>query len=128
MLIHRYKRRRNLIGLTSLIDVIFLLLLFFMLSSSFTKFTEFSLSTASAGTAKADMEKPIFILALPDGGFDIDGTVIASGELEAHLDNLTADTGKTAILAAKRKMQVQRLVALLERLQQTRLTSVSLAR
>lgn len=46
----RHFRRRRL-SMTSLIDVIFLLLLFFMLSSTFSRFAEVELSAASAGAA-----------------------------------------------------------------------------
>lgn len=46
----KHVRRRRL-SMTSLIDVIFLLLLFFMLSSTFARFAEVDLSSASAGGA-----------------------------------------------------------------------------
>lgn len=53
----RHIRRRRL-SMTSLIDVIFLLLLFFMLSSTFSRYAEVELSTANAGaTGSSDMEK-----------------------------------------------------------------------
>lgn len=42
--------------MTPLIDVIFLLLLFFMLSSTFSSFGEIELSQATAGTATTDAE------------------------------------------------------------------------
>lgn len=43
----RRVRRRSRITITSLIDVIFLLLLFFMLASTFSKFSEVELTSAS---------------------------------------------------------------------------------
>lgn len=46
--------------MTSLVDVIFLLLLFFMLSSTFSKFAEVELSAASGG-GTATGEAPIFV-------------------------------------------------------------------
>jgi biopolymer transport protein ExbD len=53
-----YRRRR--LSLTPLIDVIFLLLLFFMLSSTFTPFAELQLGAASAGAAARDTP-PLFL-------------------------------------------------------------------
>ncbi|WP_366140754.1 biopolymer transporter ExbD [uncultured Ruegeria sp.] len=44
-------------SMTPLIDVIFLLLLFFMLSSTFSRFSEIELSSAATGR-KADVEPP----------------------------------------------------------------------
>ena len=45
----RSTRRRRKLSMTSLIDVIFLLLLFFMLTSTFTRFAELDLAAASGG-------------------------------------------------------------------------------
>jgi biopolymer transport protein ExbD len=50
--------------MTPLIDVIFLLLLFFMLSSTFTRFAEVDLSAAGAGQGGA--ERPVFVQLAPD--------------------------------------------------------------
>lgn len=47
--------------MTSLIDVIFLLLLFFMLTSTFSKFSEVELSAASGGAALTPDVKPLFV-------------------------------------------------------------------
>ncbi|MEM8921756.1 MAG: biopolymer transporter ExbD, partial [Pseudomonadota bacterium] len=44
----RRVRRRGRSSITSLIDVIFLLLLFFMLASTFTRFSEVDIAAASA--------------------------------------------------------------------------------
>ena len=53
--------RRRKLSLTSLIDVIFLLLLFFMLSSTFSQFSEVDLATAGAGQGAASEARPIFV-------------------------------------------------------------------
>lgn len=55
------------LSLTSLIDVIFLLLLFFMLSSTFTKFAEIEIVTSGkrAG-ASPSHEEPVFVSLKPD--------------------------------------------------------------
>lgn len=57
--------RRRALSMTSLIDVIFLLLLFFMLSSTFTRFGDLPLTTASGG-ATASAEDPTFLRLTPD--------------------------------------------------------------
>jgi biopolymer transport protein ExbD len=53
--------RRRKLSLTSLIDVIFLLLLFFMLSSTFSQFSEVELATAGAGRTTAPDTRHIFV-------------------------------------------------------------------
>jgi len=59
--------RRRKLSLTSLIDVIFLLLLFFMLSSTFSQFSEVELATAGQGQAAAPEARPIFVQLREDG-------------------------------------------------------------
>lgn len=53
--------RRRKLSLTSLIDVIFLLLLFFMLSSTFSQYAEVDLATAGAGQGAVSGTPPIFL-------------------------------------------------------------------
>ena len=56
------RRKRSKLSMTSLIDVIFLLLLFFMLTSTFTKFAEIELlSTAQGGSAEVAKTPPLFV-------------------------------------------------------------------
>ena len=59
--------RRRKLSLTSLIDVIFLLLLFFMLSSTFSQFSEVELATAGQGQAAVSESRPIFVQLREDG-------------------------------------------------------------
>lgn len=47
------QRRRGVLSMTSLIDVIFLLLLFFMLSSTFTRFGEIELKAGSGASGQS---------------------------------------------------------------------------
>lgn len=51
--------------MTSLIDVIFLLLLFFMLSSTFTRFAEVDLTAGAPGGAGSET-RPVFLQLEPD--------------------------------------------------------------
>lgn len=57
----RPRRRRNRLSMTSLIDVIFLLLLFFMLTSTFSKFSEIELTAATSGAGATADAKPYFM-------------------------------------------------------------------
>lgn len=53
--------RKRRMSLTSLIDVIFLLLLFFMLTSTFSKFSEVELTAAQGGGAGTPDLPPLFL-------------------------------------------------------------------
>lgn len=68
--------------MTSLIDVIFLLLLFFMLTSTFSKFLEVELSTSGAGTVAQNDSPPMFLQLTPQD-LRLNGTVVAMAALQS---------------------------------------------
>ncbi len=91
--------------MTSLIDVIFLLLLFFMLSSTFTRFGDLPLTTASGG-AVAQAEAPAFLRLLPDSlTLDTD-----AADLAALPAALLARAPVLVIVAPGEGVTAQRLV------------------
>ena len=57
--------RRRALSMTSLIDVIFLLLLFFMLSSTFSKFAEVELASVN-GQGAGSADQTLFLQVTPD--------------------------------------------------------------
>ena len=61
MALKRITRRRSL-SITSLIDVIFLLLLFFMLSSTFSKFSDLDIASATGGEQAGDAPEVIELI------------------------------------------------------------------
>ncbi len=76
----RKQVRRRRLSMTSLIDVIFLLLLFFMLSSTFSRFAEVELSTQNAdGTGSSDVERSF--LQLGEETLRVNGQDIALAAL-----------------------------------------------
>jgi len=96
--------------MTPLVDVIFLLLLFFMLTSTFTKFAEVELFTTS-GTAANDAP-PLFLQLGPDS-LRVNGEPAALDALTA-LPNLTnAEEGTTVLVSLTGGVDAQRLTDLL---------------
>ena len=75
--------RPRRVTLTPLIDIIFLLLLFFMLSSTFTRFAELPLLNAGAGAAGYG-PPPIF-LQLQGEGLSLNGQTMSLDALPAAL-------------------------------------------
>ncbi len=107
----RVKRKRRRLSMTSLIDVIFLLLLFFMLSSTFSKFAEVPLPIGTAGNAEPTTQPPLFLRVTQD-------SVTLNG------DDVTLESLRSAPAL---QTEVQLLVALTLDVSSQRLTDVLVA-
>ncbi|NBC47450.1 MAG: biopolymer transporter ExbD [Gammaproteobacteria bacterium] len=76
--------RRRLITLTPLIDVVFILLLFFMLASRLTQLD--AIPVDAPARAQAATPTPALLLRIhADGQLDLNGEPIPAGELEPAL-------------------------------------------
>lgn len=83
------KRSRLLISLTPLIDVVFILLLFFMLASNFS--VENSLAVQARpgeGTVAEDRQAPAGLIVLDRDHYELDGVEYGTRELAESLARL----------------------------------------
>lgn len=115
----RGARRRVLINLTSLIDVLFLLLIFFMLTSTFRRAGEMDLELATSSTAAAAeasrQAPPLEISMLSDGTVRYDGREIGDDEelLRILTDEHSTEPDRVVLLNAEgeaRHADVVRLI------------------
>lgn len=83
--------------MTSLIDVIFLLLLFFMLSSTFSRFADVELGTGGGSAPAAADASPAFV-KLSDGRISLNGSALPVEELAAELARQQALHGINALI------------------------------
>lgn len=100
--------------MTSLIDVIFLLLMFFMLATSFSRTTELPLAgRASAGGGRADPQA-VFLRLTPEGA-DLNGSPVADDDIAARIAALGGPS-PTVLVALGPDLRSQRLADVLARL------------
>ena len=104
------KKRKNRLSMTSLIDVIFLLLLFFMLSSTFSKFAEVPLPVGTAGSVSSQ-STPMFLRVTAED-ISLNGETIALDALATALAG-DADTPTAAIVGLGPEVTAQRLTDVL---------------
>ncbi|WP_261315405.1 biopolymer transporter ExbD [Pseudooceanicola nitratireducens] len=88
----RRGRRARRMSMTSLIDVIFLLLLFFMLSSTFSRFAEVEL-TAAGASASAPSDRPPLFLRLSPEALMLNAREMAMQDLPQALADLNTASG-----------------------------------
>lgn len=106
-------RKRRPVSLTSLIDVIFLLLLFFMLTSTFSKYNEFEVSASKAGGGNSTAKPNIFI-SLGVGAWRINGIETTADGALAVLENFGKGEENKAIIQIHDDVTSQALVDALE--------------
>ena len=102
----RHRPRRRALSMTSLIDVIFLLLLFFMLSSTFTRFAELELGSAGQGNAATPEITPVLVQLAVDE--------ITVNARRSRLDDIVADLqqlqAEQVLVSLRGEVAAQRLV------------------
>ena len=99
--------------MTSLIDVIFLLLLFFMISSPFSRFSELDLM-AGGTSAGAPADRPPLFLRLSPGDLSLNGKALALTDLRGALEpEADADSPRPVIVALATDVTAQRLTDVL---------------
>ncbi len=83
MKFRRQSREIEPMNLISLIDVMFFLLIFFMLSSTFTKETHLSVELPQAtGEPSVDTKNQIEVLITQQGSYSVNGQSLVNSELE----------------------------------------------
>ncbi|MEN0040835.1 MAG: biopolymer transporter ExbD [Pseudomonadota bacterium] len=100
------------LSLTSLIDVIFLLLLFFMLSSTFSRFGSVELSTPGGGNAA--VRKPDVILSVKADRVLVNGETAAPTDLGSILKELRAGGSESLLVLVDDQATSQSFVAAME--------------
>lgn len=105
-------RRRRRASLTAMIDVVFLLLVFFMLASRFGTEGGLRLGLAAPGQGAAWSGPPRLVELGQGGAVWLNGAPVAPGALAAALAPLMAGPGDAVVLRAREGAVVADLVAL----------------
>ena len=123
MSLSRAPERRARLSMTSLIDVIFLLLLFFMLSSTFSKFAKIELTASGTTSAPVQSDAKLYFLRLSDARITLNAQEISNAALPAELQEV--DGPKTVIISVTRDATAQLLTDVLVALRKVPNTSIS---
>ncbi|MBA5776169.1 biopolymer transporter ExbD [Stappia sp. F7233] len=124
MRLERLPAKRRPIGLTSLIDVIFLLLLFFMLASTFSRYQAAPLSGTGPG---ARAEPPPLLRIHSAARFELDGLELSPEDLAWRLAALKAEGRRTVAIVAEEEAKVQDIVSVMDRVSDVGLAGVLIA-
>ncbi|MEO1729663.1 MAG: biopolymer transporter ExbD [Pseudomonadota bacterium] len=98
---HLRRKRRNivLLNVTPLIDVVFILLVFFMLTTNFARFRLIGIDTPQDREVVMDATAAIVIAVNDDGTLTYDGDAATRGEITRKVSTLVkADPGRTFLV------------------------------
>lgn len=120
------------VNLTPMIDVVFLLLLFFMVSTSFIRESSLKVNLPEAtGEAMLEQEQPVDIIIQADGQFLINGEalpVVTRDTLKNVLKSVVGDNRDPhIIISADADAQYQHIVTAMDTAQQMGYTKLTLA-
>jgi len=109
---HRSYKVKKRLALTSLIDIIFLLLLFLMLTSTFSKFSEIELSVATTA-AKNKVSENILFLRVSAVRIDLNSGEVEMNSLAKSIKSFTQNAKASLVISMDQDVTSQRLVDIL---------------
>jgi biopolymer transport protein ExbD len=114
MRLEKGRRRKALINVTSLIDVVFLLLIFFVVTSTFLERPGIDLSLPEAGSSASEVAE-VSVRIAADGGLYVGASPVTPEELTEVLETRLREAGTTEVtLEADRRVPHGRVVAAMD--------------
>ncbi len=121
-------RRRPVISLTPLIDVVFILLIFFMLASSFLDWRTVKLSAPAVSAASSSMEGSLLVEIRTDG-LRFGGETVSLDQLVERIQKGLSDSDRRVVLIRPDQgISLQQTVTVVDRLTAVGITNMSLIR
>ena len=124
------RKKKTVIGLTmaSLIDVVFLLLIFFMLSSEFVRERAIDVDLPESGVAETVNKENAVVYLKNDGSVDFLGKNVGLAGLEHAIKEYFAEKGNSGVtVKAHRKSALDEVVAVISSAKKAGATGVSIA-
>lgn len=104
------RKRRNMVlmNVTPLIDVVFILLVFFMLTTNFARFRLIGVDAPQETEVVTDPAAAIVILVKADGGFEYDGNPVEFDDIGGQVASIIAvDPGRPFLVRPEKGVSMQ---------------------
>ena len=125
------RRELPALNLTPLIDIVFLLLIFFMVTSSFSRETRLLVSLPEASGSVENAAESIEVLVDREGGYAINGRRLVNAEVDSLVRGLELESGGDisllVVLVADAEVQHQSVVTAMEAIGRAGFASLSIA-
>ena len=93
MKFRQVRRELPALNLTPLIDIVFLLLIFFMVTTSFSRETRLLVSLPEASGSAENATESIEVLVDKEGGYAINGRRLVNAEVDSLVRGLELESG-----------------------------------
>ena len=116
------------IDLAPMLDIVFIMLIFFVVTTSFVKEAGIDVNRPSAQTAERKARGNILIAIAPDGALWIDKRPVDIRALRATVSRLHAENPEgSVIIQGDRDAQIGLLVAVMDQIRQAGISNVAIA-
>ena len=131
MKFRQVRRELPALNLTPLIDIVFLLLIFFMVTTSFSRETRLLVSLPEASGSVENAAESIEVLVDKEGGYAINGRRLVNAEVDSLVRGLELESGGDVsllvVLVADAEVQHQSVVTAMEAIGRAGFASLSIA-
>ena len=115
------------INITSMIDVIFILLIFFMVSTQFKKASLPLDLPRSEETAESEQQDSTKVLTVNANQMELDGKIVSLEELEPILEKMYSENQNLALsLECERTVEFERIVQILTKIQNAGISRIGI--
>lgn len=117
MYIQRPQPRKRSVSLTPLIDVVFILLLFFMLASNFIEWRAIGLNVPAKGVAISSEQESLLIRVMRDGSLYLNDKAMKAEELNDQIQQALMRNAEQILgVQPEAGIPLQQIVTVLDRL------------
>lgn len=122
------QEEENEINITPMLDVVFIMLIFFIVTASFVKETGIDVNRPDAQTAVPKEKANILIAIGPNGDIWIDRRRIDIRAVRANIERLKAENPQgSVVIQADKKAVTETLIAVMDAARQAGVYNVSIA-
>lgn len=116
------------IDMTPMLDIVFIMLIFFIVTTSFVKESGITVSRPSAETAAEDKKGNIMVAIKPNGEIWIDKRAVDVRSVRANIEKLKAESPESGVvLQADTDSKTGLLVKVMDQVRMAGITNISIA-
>lgn len=116
----------NEVNLTPMLDVVFIMLIFFIVTTSFIKESGVEIERPDASAATPRPEAQVLVAITPEGAVWVDGKPVDTHRIGQQVAGMLSDEG-TVVIQADRASTTGLLIEVMDRLKQAGVEQVAVA-